>query len=236
MFALKRDFPHLSFSLNGGVQSCESGAAALQLAPLEGAALSGVMIGRAAYNAPWACLADADRAIFSQATNAASSRQQVHPGCSSCAVQRDVLLGCTGHVNIKPCCSKLDINCCSVTSDMQLALAGLMPGVTTGILAQVLEAYGRYADAAVGKFGTLPKGGPAPGVRQVLKPLLALFHGEQGCKRWKQAIDKHARSGATASAAIQVQHRLSCCSACMANADGLQTPQDINVCMHGSFT
>lgn len=77
VFALKRDFPHLSFSLNGGVQSCQSGAAALQLAPLEGAALTGVMIGRAAYNAPWACLADADRAVFGQASNTASSRQQV---------------------------------------------------------------------------------------------------------------------------------------------------------------
>ena len=92
MYALKRDFPHLSFSLNGGVQSCQSGAAAMQLAPLEGASLTGVMIGRAAYNAPWACLADADRTVFGQPSNMASSRQQVLHACFQIACAPDLSL------------------------------------------------------------------------------------------------------------------------------------------------
>ncbi len=39
--------------------------------------LEGVMIGRAAYNDPWACLSDADRAVFGEADNAAASRREV---------------------------------------------------------------------------------------------------------------------------------------------------------------
>ena len=97
---------------------------------------------------------------------------------------------------------------------------------------QVLEEYGRYADSAVGRFGTLPKGGPAPGVRQVLKPLLALFHGDQGCKRWKQAIDKHARSGATASAAIQVSHLQLVCAGTYLSLPGNAEDSAGQYCLH----
>ena len=68
----------------------------------------------------------------------------------------------------------------------------------------MLEEYGRYGDAVVGRFGTTPKGGKAPSVRAVLKPLLALFHGDQGCKRWKQALDKQAKSAPCVSAGIKV--------------------------------
>jgi hypothetical protein len=35
------------------------------------------MIGRAAYNDPWGCLADADRSVFGAEANPASSRRQV---------------------------------------------------------------------------------------------------------------------------------------------------------------
>ena len=69
----------------------------------------------------------------------------------------------------------------------------------------MLEAYGRYGDSVAGRFGTTPKGGRAPSQRAVLKPLLALFHGDAGCKRWKQALDKHAKSAPSVSAAIQVR-------------------------------
>ena len=77
VYALKRDFPHLSFSLNGGVLSSPAAAGAMQLAPLEGVSLTGVMIGRAAYHNTWGCLADADRCVFGAQANAAASRQQV---------------------------------------------------------------------------------------------------------------------------------------------------------------
>ncbi len=84
VFALKRDFPHLDFSLNGGVEGCHVAAAALgHRAAGTGsssggdARIHGVMIGRAAYHQPWACLADADVAVFGEAENAAASRREV---------------------------------------------------------------------------------------------------------------------------------------------------------------
>lgn len=80
VWALKRDFPHLQFTLNGGVLTALSAADAIQLAAHgieQGAAIHGVMIGRAAYNDPWGVLADADVHLFGEATNPATSRRQV---------------------------------------------------------------------------------------------------------------------------------------------------------------
>ena len=76
MWALKRDFPELEFSLNGVVQDCHEAAAALQHKEA-GARLHGVMIGRAAYHGPWASLGNADRAVFGAAANAAANRREV---------------------------------------------------------------------------------------------------------------------------------------------------------------
>lgn len=83
VWALKRDFPHLAFSLNGQVEGCHSAARAIA-APVPalvsgaaGARIEGVMIGRAAYSAPWACLADADVAVWGAAANAATCRREV---------------------------------------------------------------------------------------------------------------------------------------------------------------
>ena len=39
--------------------------------------IEGVMIGRAAYNDPWGCLGDADRALFGEERNPCSSRREV---------------------------------------------------------------------------------------------------------------------------------------------------------------
>lgn len=76
VWALKRDFPHLNFSLNGGVLTLEEVAAALRTvngdageAAAAGSDLSagggggrqgvmGVMVGRAAYNMPWEALGE----------------------------------------------------------------------------------------------------------------------------------------------------------------------------------
>ena len=86
VWALKRDFPHLAFSLNGQVEGCHAAAHALA-APVPGsqaepgpgtagARIEGVMIGRAAYSAPWACLADADVAVWGAPANAATCRRE----------------------------------------------------------------------------------------------------------------------------------------------------------------
>jgi len=51
---LKRDFPHLTIVLNGGLADNASCLAQLQPgAELDGVTLDGVMVGRAAYHTPW---------------------------------------------------------------------------------------------------------------------------------------------------------------------------------------
>lgn len=65
---LKVDFPHLEIVINGGIHTLKEAAAQLD-------AVDGAMIGRAVYNDPW-MLADADRLIFGEDANPASSRHQ----------------------------------------------------------------------------------------------------------------------------------------------------------------
>ncbi len=90
MWALKRDFPELEFSLNGVVQDCHEAAAALQHEEA-GAQLHGVMIGRAAYHGPWACLGNADMAVFGAASNAAANRREVRSTLRLACLSKNVL-------------------------------------------------------------------------------------------------------------------------------------------------
>lgn len=62
---LKRERPHLSISLNGGVASLDEAEAHLHAG--DGVQLDGVMLGRAAYHEP-ALLGQADRRLFGAAT------------------------------------------------------------------------------------------------------------------------------------------------------------------------
>jgi len=94
-----------------------------------GGYIEGVMIGRQAYNDPWGVLSDADRAIFGEAANPATSRRQV------------------------------------------------------------LAEYCQYADAMLGRWAVKGDGHMEPGVRTMIKPLLNLFHGEKGSKKWKNEVD-----------------------------------------------
>ena len=62
---LKRERPHLSVTLNGGVASLEEAEAHMDSS--DGVQLDGVMLGRAAYHEP-AILGEADRRLFGAAT------------------------------------------------------------------------------------------------------------------------------------------------------------------------
>ena len=66
---LKRDFPHLTIAINGGITSLD--AAEAQLAHVDG-----VMIGREAYQSPW-MLAEADHRIFGAGEPAPSRREVI---------------------------------------------------------------------------------------------------------------------------------------------------------------
>ena len=65
---LKRDYPDLTIVLNGGIQSVDQARGLLDT-------VDGVMLGRAAYQDPY-CLADADRALFGDAS-ASPSRDAI---------------------------------------------------------------------------------------------------------------------------------------------------------------
>lgn len=69
VYRLKHDFPSLSFTLNGGIQSLEHAKELLETTNIDG-----IMIGRAAYNRPWD-FRDADRMIFGQSNPNLSRRE-----------------------------------------------------------------------------------------------------------------------------------------------------------------
>jgi tRNA-dihydrouridine synthase A len=79
VWGLKRDFPYLHFSLNGGVQNSweATGALGLEGPGVAAGGVSGVMIGRAAYHDPWGVLGDADVSVFGEAANPAANRREV---------------------------------------------------------------------------------------------------------------------------------------------------------------
>jgi len=150
--ALARDFPHLRFVLNGGIEGCYQAAAAIDHLPPGGGAIEGAMMGRAPMNDLWGSLADADRAVFGCEENASRSRREA------------------------------------------------------------LEAYAVYAGQVQGTFGEGARGrGPHPGVRLLMMPALALFHGVPGGKRWRRAVDTvllratRGEGGATSVADVLAQ-------------------------------
>lgn len=53
----------------------------------------------------------------------------------------------------------------------------------------MLRDYARYADSQVGRWQVKEDGHRDPSVRTLMKPILNLFHGEPGSKKWKNAVD-----------------------------------------------
>ncbi|CAO2825223.1 unnamed protein product [Amaranthus hypochondriacus] len=116
-YALLRDFPDLTFTINGGINSVEEVNAALK----KGA--HGVMVGRAAYNNTWQLLRNVDTEVYGAPPSDLTRRQ-------------------------------------------------------------VLEKYQEYADSVLGKHGN-----NRPNIRDLVKPLLNLFHCEPRNAIWKRNVD-----------------------------------------------
>ena len=68
---MKRAFPDLHVSLNGGLQTLAAGLPHLNM-------LDGVMYGRAAYHQPWDILSDADELVFGDAAQTKTRADMVH--------------------------------------------------------------------------------------------------------------------------------------------------------------
>ncbi|XP_004506326.1 uncharacterized protein [Cicer arietinum] len=86
-YGLLRDFPDLTFTINGGIASIDEVNAARE------AGAHGVMIGRAAYNNPWHILGHVDTAIYG-APSCGLTRRQV---LEKYIVYGDSMLGKYGH-------------------------------------------------------------------------------------------------------------------------------------------
>lgn len=117
VFALMRDFPHVKFTINGGIIAIGQVEAALKMG------VYGVMVGRASYNSPWSLLARVDSDFYGIQGPSRTRRE-------------------------------------------------------------ILSAYEEYADSVLGKYGP-----GRPNVRHTVKPLLHLFHAEQGAGLWRRAVD-----------------------------------------------
>ena len=76
VYALKRDFPHLEFTLNGGIRSLLEVKRALDT-EIEGAKLAGVMVGRGINANPVGMLGNADTLIFGASSDPCVSRRQL---------------------------------------------------------------------------------------------------------------------------------------------------------------
>ncbi|XP_061348231.1 uncharacterized protein LOC133293646 isoform X2 [Gastrolobium bilobum] len=68
-YGLVRDFPNLTFTINGGITSIDEINAARK------AGAHGVMVGRAAYNNPWHILGHVDTAIYGAPSSGLTRRQ-----------------------------------------------------------------------------------------------------------------------------------------------------------------
>ncbi|KAK7401274.1 hypothetical protein VNO78_12632 [Psophocarpus tetragonolobus] len=68
-YGLLRDFPDLTFTINGGIASIDEANGALN------AGAHGVMVGRAAYNNPWHILGHVDTAIYGAPRSNVTRRQ-----------------------------------------------------------------------------------------------------------------------------------------------------------------
>jgi tRNA-dihydrouridine synthase A len=193
LWALKRDFPELRFTLNGGVASGRHAAAALACREhgLGRRVPHGVMIGRAAVSDPWGCLAGVDELVFG---DVAAERGE----------------GLTRRAVVDRYCEYADAvlelarRRAAEVEEEQRAAAGAVAGAgeqQQGGGKAGAEGGGDGNDSAPAHQGgnttnTTTNRVWVPSVRHLARPLVGLFHGAKGGRRWRAALDEAMRDKA----------------------------------------
>ncbi|GLC72961.1 hypothetical protein PLESTF_001314200 [Pleodorina starrii] len=197
-WALARDFPHLQFSLNGGLLDCHEARSAIltshpevpytrpQLPPSDPRAAAAAVCGLS--------VADASAGAGARECNGdagSEARGGTASASASAALESNgggiegVMIG-RGAYN--------DPWGCLADADRSVYGEPYNPAPSRR---WVIERYREYAEPMVGRWYIKPDGHPDPSIRTLMRPLLNLFHGEPGCKRWKAAVDEVLKGGPT---------------------------------------
>ena len=197
VFALKRDFPHLRFSLNGGLESTAAARDALlhDFGSVEeaGRMEEGAEAGGAAPSAASAAAAAAN-GDAGEKEKAAVTTSEPSPSSSSPPppfLLEGTMIGRAAYHSPW-----------SVLSGADVELWGA-PENAARSRREVLELYADYCDSAIANADAAARRGRGrgdgkssgsetrrrPSGRTLAAPLLGLFHGEPGGKRWRYEID-----------------------------------------------
>ncbi|PFH31070.1 dihydrouridine synthase (dus) protein [Besnoitia besnoiti] len=222
VYRLCADFPHLSFTLNGGIESFEEAEDHLVKTA---DALAGIMVGRSLLEKPWYWGSQADKFIASQELRRrrclAAELSSGRGGTTGARLARARREG--GGVGERAAPGE-----CTVRDNPGGSGRGCTrrDGEAKPARAEVLEQYARYADevernqglspaaeerqeegTARLKFGREEEGQPKRSSRAaLLKPLLNLFAGEPGSRAFKNSLQLGAGSSG-ASCSSEAGHR-----------------------------
>lgn len=184
IWALKRDFPGLEFSLNGGVVSLEEAGTVLGYP---------ISIAAATTNDD-----DDDNDNITPPPPPIITENTVIPQLPSNNTKRGGGGGLTG-VMIGRAAYHTPWHLLG-DADRYIFGADSNPTISRR---QVLEEYTEYADAMVGKFYVKPDGHKVPSVRTMVKPLLGMFAGEPRGKKWRAAVDAALKTAESVSEVME---------------------------------
>ena len=168
LFALKRDFPHLKFSLNGGVQTLEEAVASIEYA--ERVTRSTDATHKKSEEAD-----GSTEGAESAGTTGDRARDIPPEGIYGVMIGR-AAYGQPWHV--------------LSSADTDVFGAASNPAKNRK---ELLYAYAEYADQQIGSQCIKPDGHKVPSLRTVTKPILGMFSNEPRGKKWRAAVDSELR-------------------------------------------
>lgn len=208
VWALKRDFPHLDFSLNGGVLTLEEVSAALRTFNGSGGGGGGdggssaMETGEGAAAAVEGAEAAAVEggAVVEEGVAAAAEAAAAAEGGAAEAVGAAAAAGGSGLQGILGVMvGRAAYNMpWDALADADRAVFGAPTNAATS-RRQVLADYAVWADSMLGHWKVEADGHKSPSVRTLVKPLLGMFAGEPRGKKWRAAVDGALKTAVTVS-------------------------------------